>query len=258
MRTNKIIDATEDTVFEAKKTAIGLVGEVSAQRTIDELFNSASLDDVETGIRYLNAMANRSWILSAILMYTLIYDRQLYRQSGLMWSEYSMKARERLGLDPRDISEQLSAARFFIQHHAAMRRKGWTPKEANRKLARAEMALELTNDIDAVLEHLARDSWSEFKEWYQSFKSPKSLVAPKSELARDDITFRKGRPYINGVEAVKISSKIPEQDRERLVRYVEQIFAALRDGYEPAIVPVYDAKEAAMLPRLRDKYRQKR
>lgn len=258
MRTNKVIDATEDSVFEARRTATELVGDISAKKTIDELYNSTSLEAIEAGIRNLNDMANKSWILSAILVYTLVYDRQLYKQSGLMWNEYSMRARERLGLDPRDISEQLSAARFFIQHHEAMKRKGWTPKEANRKLARAEMALELTKDIDAVLDHLAHDSWSEFNGWYQSFKPARTLDRPKSEIVRKDITFKKGKPCIGGVEAVKISTEIPEHDQERLAKYMTQIFEALRGGYEPAIVPVYDEKEAAMLPRLRDKYRQKK
>ncbi len=38
---------------------------------------------------------------------------------------------------------------------------------------------------------------------------------------------------------------------------MEKIVDAIRQGYEPAIVPVYDEREARNLVNLRDKYRQK-
>lgn len=254
-RTNKIIDATEDEVEEAKQTAIALVSETANANYIDNLFYSENLAEVEAGIKNLNDFSNKTWILSAILLYTLIYNHNLYEQSGLMWNEYSKQARERLGLDPRDITEQLSAARFYIKHHDAMVRYGWTPNEANRKLARAELALELSGNIDEVLAHLANDSWEKFKGWYQSFKSAAALPKP-TEYKRDDIDIQGSRVFIQGIEAVNISDKIPEQDRERIERYVGQIFEAIKLGYEPAIIPVYDEKEGRALVNLRDKYRQ--
>lgn len=254
-RTNKVIDATNDEVEQAKITAIALVGEASTASTIDDLFFCKSLSEVEAGIRRLNDLSNKSWILSSILLYTLVYNSSLYSQSGLTWAEYSKQARERLGLDPRDITEQLSGARFFIRHHKAMKRYGWTPNEANRKLARAELALELCGDVDEVMKHLAKDSWLEFKEWYQSFKETKTLP-PRTEYKRNDIDIKKSKVYIKGIEAVSVSSKIPKQDRERIEKYLVQIFDCMKLGYEPAIVPVYDEKEASILPRLRDKHRQ--
>lgn len=256
-RTNKIIDASSDQVDEAKRTAIALVSETASAGAIDDLFYSDNLEKVEAGIRRLNDLSNKSWILSAILLYTLIYNSSLYQQSGLTWNEYSKHARERLGLDPRDITEQLSAARFFIRHHAAMERYGWTPKEANRKLARAELALELCGDIDEVLRHLADDSWLAFKEWYSSYKSRDGLPKP-TEYSRDDIDIRDRRVYIRGVEAVRVSDEIPEQDRERIEGYIAQVFSAMRMGCEPAIVPVYDEAEARALIRLRDRYRREK
>ena len=60
---------------------------------------------------------------------------------------------------------------------------------------------------------------------------------------------------INGVKAFTISEDIPEQDRIRFEKYFNQVFEAVKNGYEPAIIPVYDEKEANNLLRLRDKYR---
>lgn len=250
----KVIDASTDEVEEAKHTAISLIGETNTSNAID-LFYLDNLNEVEKGIKNLNEFSNKSWILSSILLYTLIYSKELYQQAGLTWAEYAIQSRERLGIDGRDLSEQLSAARFFIKHHAALERAGFRVDSANRKLARAELALTLSGDIDAVISHLVSDTWVEFKEWYQSFKAKKAL--PKStENERNDIEISDGHYRIGGIDAVTVSDKIPEADRERISLYLSEIFEALRLGYEPAIVQTYDKKEAAMLPRLRDKYRQ--
>ncbi len=80
----------------------------------------------------------------------------------------------------------------------------------------------------------------------------------ESEFIRNDIEIKKGKCYIGKVEAVKVSPKIPDSDRERLEGYVKQIFEAWQQGYELAMVPVYDKKEATIMPRLRDKFRAKK
>lgn len=255
MKGNKIIDATVDEVNDAKQTAIALISDSASATSIDDLFFETNLVKIEAGIRRLNDISQKSWILSSILLYTLVYNNNAYAKSGLTWVEYGKQARERLGLDPRDISEQLSGARFFIKHHKAMERYGWTPKEAYKKLARAELALSLCGDIDQVLKHLAKDSWNEFKSWYSSFKTVKALP-PRTEYKRDDIDIKKSKVYIKGVQAVSVSTKIPPQDRERIEKYLVKIFEALKQGYEPAIVPVYDEAEANIMPRLRDKHRK--
>lgn len=254
----KIIDATEDEVFKAKETALSIVEENNFLKQVDELFHSEDLGYVENGIKGLNEMSSKSWLLSAILLYTLIYTRRLYEKSGLSWQKYNIEARARLGIDEREMSEQLSAARFFIKYHGSLVRRGWKPVGSNSKLCNAERALDLSGNIDDVLDHLVNDTTREFKDWYLGLRNPKKLQGPQSELMRNDITFKDGKPCINGIEAVKIATEIPESDRERLSKYMVQIFEALQGGYEPAIVPVYDEKEAAVLPRLRDKYRQKR
>lgn len=63
---------------------------------------------------------------------------------------------------------------------------------------------------------------------------------------------------IKGVEAVKISEDLPLVDRKRMHCYIEKIFEILKRGDEPAIIDVYDKKEAARLERLRDKARGER
>ncbi|MCR5314197.1 MAG: hypothetical protein K6E54_11255 [Bacteroidaceae bacterium] len=251
-RTNKAFDATIDTIESAKETAVALM----QNATVDalDLFYTDDLEYIENGIKKLNDYSNKSWLLSAILLYTLVYDKGLYAQSGLSWIDYQKEARERIGLDQRDISNQLSCARFFINNRAELERQGFTPEGKAKNLSRAEQALELSGDVHEVIKHVVNDTFLEFKEWYSSFKEKKAL--PTTENKREDIEINKDKFYINKVEAVKISDKIPESDKVRLEKYLNQIFDAMKRGFEPAIIECYDGKEARALPKLRDKYRQ--
>lgn len=251
-RTNKIIDASSNEIESAKISAITLMQDAIPVNA-EELFYVNDLEYIETGIKKLNDYSNKSWLLSSILLFSLIYDKGLYLQSGLTWEEYSKNARERLGLEPRDITEQLSAARFFIKNREELERQGFNPVGNNRKLSRAELATELCGNVHETIRHLVNDTWASYNEWYSSFKAKKVLP---TEYKRDDIDIQGAKVYIKGIEAVNISDKIPEQDKVRLEKYITQIFEVLRQGNEPAIVSVYDEKEASMLPKLRDKYRQ--
>ena len=254
MRTNKIIDASIDEVESAKETAVALMQGNTSVDALD-LFYTDDLEYIENGIKKLNDYSNKSWLLSSILLYTLVYNKGLYTQSGLTWEEYSKASRERLGLEQRDITEQLSAARFFIMNHEELQRQGFDPVGNNRKLARAELATDLCGDVHEVIKHLVNDStWAEYYEWYSSFKKKKAL--PESDIKREDIIIKDNKFYIGKTEAIKVSAKIPEQDRIRLEKYVSEIFEAMRKDYEPAIIQVYDTKEAKVLTKLRDKYRQ--
>lgn len=253
-RKNKVIDASVDEVQVAKESAIALVKDSVIQQSAEDLFYTDDLETVEHGLKSLNEFSNKAWLLSSIILYSIIYNNELYTQSGLAWEEYSKQARERIGLDQRDISEQLSSARFYIQHYEELERQGFDASGNHRKLARAELATELSGDVHAVIKHLVKDSFPEFKEWYSSFKEI-TIEAP-TDIKRPDIDIRGKKVYIQGIEAVKISDKIPEGDKERIEKYIGQIFDAMRKGLEPAIVQCYDKKEASVLPKLRDKYRQ--
>lgn len=256
MRVTKPIDATVDMTESAKQTAVALIGVTNTKNVMD-LFFSDNLREVENGIRQLNEFSSKSYLLSAILLHSIVYSKTLYEQSGLDWPEYAKQSRERLGLDPRDVSQYLSAARFFIKYHETLARKGFNPNGSILKLARAELAVELCGSVDEVIEHIISDSWWDFKTWYQSFKPSKALPQP-TEYKRDDIGFKGNKFTIGGIEAVKISDEINDGDRLRLQGYMKTIFEAIARGYEPAIIPVYDKKEAASLERLRDKNRAKK
>ena len=223
-RSNKIIDASIDEVESAKETAVELMQDSNGFDALD-LFYNDNLEYIENGIKNLNDYSSKSWLLSSILMYTLVYNKGLYAQSGLSWEEYQAQSRERLGIDKRDISEQLSAARFFITNHDELIRQGYDFSTSNRKLSRAELATELCGDVHETIKHLCNDKWLEFKDWYQSFKEKKAL--PTTENRREDIEIKKSKYYINKVEAVKISDKISESDKVRLEKYLGQIFDAL-------------------------------
>ena len=252
MRTNKIIDASVDEVESAKETAITLI-QNNAPLDVMDLFYNDDLELIEKGIKELNDYSNKSWLLSSILLYTLIYNEGLYTQSGLTWAEYSMASRERLGLEQRDITEQLSAARFFIVNHEELERRGFKPIGNNRKLARAELATELCGDNHETIKHLVNDTWAEFNEWYSSFKPRKTTW---DDIKNNEIEFKDSKIIIKGETAVTFSKTIPEEYKVRLEKYFTQIVNTIRQGYEPAIISVYDEKEAKVLTKLRDKYRQ--
>lgn len=252
MRTNKIIDASIDEVESAKETAVALMQGNTSVDALD-LFYTDDLEYIENGIKKLNDYSNKSWLLSSILLYTLIYNKGLYTQSGLSWEEYSKASRERLGLEQRDITEQLSAARFFIMNHEELQRQGFDPVGNNRKLARAELATDLCGDNHETIKHLVNDTWAEFNEWYSSYKPRKTNW---DDIKNDEIEFKDSKIYIKGKSAVVFSNNIPEVYKIRFEKYFDKIVNAIRQGYEPAIVPVYDEKEAKVLTKLRDKYRQ--
>lgn len=254
MRTNRIIDATTNEIEKAKNVALSFT-QLKSQGDILDLFYSDNLEEIETGIRSLNEFSSKSWLLSSILLYIMVYGKDLWQDSELSWQEYISESRARLGLDPRDVTEQLSAARFFIKHSTELIKAGWNANGSTRKLARAELAYSLCRDMQKTIKHIANDTWQEFKDWYSKYKTAKKLPAP-TDYKRNDIQIKGFK--IGGIPAVSISNKIPETDKVRLQNYMTKIFEAIRDGYEPAIVPVYDAKEAKTLILLRDKYRQKK
>lgn len=242
----------KDSVEKAKDTVVELTRESTPQNTLD-LFYSDKLDEVESGIRKLNEFSTKCWILSAIALYTIVYDNNLYQQSGLSWKDYASESRKRLGMDKYEVTEQLAGARFFIKNRDRLLKAGWTTSVPNRNLARAELAVELSGSNSQTIKHIVNDSWREFKDWYSSFKE---LPSATEEDKRPDIKINKKTITIGGIQAVKISDNLPEETQEEIQSYLNQIFTALKQGYFPAIVPVYDKKEASHLVQLRDKYRQ--
>ena len=244
-----------DQVEQAKNAVVELTKQNANINALD-LFYSEDLIEIEKGIRQLNEYSSKCWILSAIALYTLIYDKSIYTQSGLDWQTYQKQAKERLGLDPREISEQLSGARFFIANRVKLINSGWTTSTPNKNLARGILATELSGSLDDTVYHIVNDSTRAFTDWYQSFKMIPNQ--PEPEDKRPDITFTKNNVQVNGVNVVTISDQLPEQERTQLERYLTQIYTALKHGEIPAIVPVYDDKEAKNLINLRDKYRQKK
>lgn len=214
-----------------------------------EVFEEQELGKVETEIRRLNNFSNKTWLLSAVALYSLVYNQNLYKQSGLDWSQYVKQARARLGLEPRDISEQLSGARFFIKYHKELLQAGWTPNQSIRILARAELANELSGSLEDTIEHMANDTWCEFKTWYTTFKL-RSANLPNPNTR--NIEYSRGKIRIDDVQAVTLSDDLDPTDRRKLEYYLNRIASAMKMGMEPAIIPVYNRDEASSLLKLRD------
>lgn len=224
MRVTKNIDATAEELKSAKESALSLV---SDNFNASDLFYCNDLEYIENGIKNLNDFSGKAWLLSAILLYTIIFDRELYLQSGLKWSEYTKQARQRLGMEQREITDQLAAARFFILHHTELEEKGFKPEGNYKKLARAELASRLCNSVDLTIDHLINDTREDFTSWYFSYKTKKKK--------RDDIKIENGKYYIKNIEAVTISNVIPDADKKKLNKCINQIFRALEKGITPKI-----------------------
>ena len=248
----EVVDGYVDNFAKAKDLAITLVSETSID--VNRVFDNCILEEVEQNIVKLNEISDKAWLLSSILLYSVVFDKSAYMQSGLSWRDYIKDGKERLGMAARDISESLSAARFFIKNYKSLERAGWTPSGSARKLARAELALELSGSLDDVIKHLVSDSFRDFVAWYQSFTARSAL--PVSE--KMDVEYKGNDIIVNGKKAITLSGDIEEGTQKKLHKYLEQIFSALQAGLEPAIVPCYDEKEANVMIRLRDKNRKKK
>lgn len=250
--TISMIDDFEKDSLERAKEIVVQLSEGQTNINVLDLFYSDNLEEIEHGIKALNDYSSKAWLLSGLALYSLIYEKDLWQQSGLTWGEYTHQTSARLGLDSVTVSEQLASARFFVKYRAKLLNAGWTTKVANRNLARAEVAVECSGSVDETIEHLVNDSTRDFQKWYQSFKI---LPPPEVEDKRPDIVIEKSGIKINGINAVTISSELPENERTLLEGYLQQIYKAIKAGDVPAIVPVYDEKEARLLMNLRDKHR---
>ena len=85
--TTKIINASVDEIEAAKETAVSLIADSNTTTAI-ELFYSDNLDEIESGIKRLNDFSNKSWLLSSILLYTLIYNKDLYILISFFYFQY--------------------------------------------------------------------------------------------------------------------------------------------------------------------------
>lgn len=254
--TNKgIIINSVDELQKAREVALKLTNNDSV--SIQDLIFSEKLEDVETGIKKLNTISETLWLLSAITLYSLVYNEDMYKQSGLMWSDYVAQSKQRLGMSKIELSRQLSSARFFIKYYDKLEKKGWTPFESKIKLAQAELALELSGNINDVINHLIKDSYADFTAWYSQFKLLPAQTS-KDYWVRSDIEIKNKKIKVNGIEPVTINSELSAEDKALLEKSIVQIFDALKNGYKPAIIPVYDDKEEKRVLILRDKARSEK
>ena len=229
MRRNKTIYVTSEQLELATKSAFSLASD-GTDLNVAELFYSHNLAEVEGHIKRLSEFSSKSWLLSAILLFMLVYSDELYKQSGLDWNSYMADARARLGLDQRDVTQMLSAARFFILYHSKLEDAGWTPANNCIKLARAELALSLCDDIDLTIEHLMNDTWDGFKKWYSSYKQKKQPA-----LEENKFYTRKGKFFYDDTEVVQISMSIPPKERAMIRNCMTQVFTLLKQGKIPSV-----------------------
>lgn len=230
---------SKEAIEEAANVALQLSNQ-SEVPDITKVMQSGNLETVENGIRTLNDFADRCWLLSSVMLYTIIYSNNLYEQSGLTWTEYIKESKQRLHLEPYELSSRLSSARFFIAHNKLLVEQGWTPQGNAEKMRFAEKAAEVSGSIEETVEHLCTDSKRGFREWYKS----KETIETREKAKPDNITLMKNHVLINGIPAVSVSSKINEDDAEDYNKYIQEIFRILKEGRYPVILEAKSREEA--------------
>lgn len=187
-----------------------------------DVFEYGNLADLEGKLRKLNESRNTAWFIEALLVYSAIWDSELYAESGLKWREYKTQTGKRLGLEKGEFSDLLSAGRFLEKHGKQLFAAGFNPRKSNRKLARAWLALKLCGDSSEVIDHLVNDEWIMFKAWYSGLKE---LAAPGEQRKRKrDIAIIEGRLYINGREPIRIAKTVTVKERLDIERMVADYF----------------------------------
>ena len=226
MRITIASDIPKEQVEKARAAATMLITKDAADFDIERVCSSNNLEDVEEAVKKLAGLTSKCWLMLALVLYTLIYDTKLFEQSGLSWQDYSSTARLRLGLDQRDITELLSAARFFIRHHEKLIESGWSPLTSMKKLARAELALRLSDDLDETIEHLVKDSFRGFKRWYSSKKSP-------STTPEVNLHIKNGKFYVGDTEAITLSKELTKRERGYLRKCISHMVKQIQSGIDP-------------------------
>lgn len=253
----KAVEQFNVKVEQAKLSCKALMKDNDVPTNYIELLDGHDLEFVENGIKKMNEFADKCWLLSSILVYTLIYDKQMYSQSGLDWISYVSESRERLGIEPADFTVSICSARFFIKHHHDLLQAKWNPVGSRRKLARAELALELCGDLPLTINHIVNDSWREFFDWYSAIKNPEKIAQKvvKEDMPRSDIVINNGKVTIKGKEVYTVSDDLDKNDASRLNDCIVQFFKCLQQGYYPAVISTYNENEAKSLVIMRDKRR---
>lgn len=185
---------------------------------------SGELGAVEKGLRNLGIQASVAWLVTAVVLYRVIYDGKLFKASGMEWREYRNECRVRLGMDSRELTEYLAAGRFLSLYGKELAARDWNPERSARKVARAELALSLCNDAKLVMDHLVSDTWIEFNKWYSELKGQKALPAPKRRKKSYEVIMKKGHVFVNGREPIQIAEGVPEQDRKDIAKLVRDYY----------------------------------
>lgn len=181
-----------------------------------------SLEELEHAIKRLNEQTSAAWFITALALYAIVYDGELYSASNLTWRQYRAQTRERYGMDYQDFSEALSAGKFIAEYGKQLFAAGWAPDRSMRKLARANLALKVCGDPNLVIQHLVNDQWIEFKAWYASLKH-KLIETPENKRGRPAkrvIEIKRGKIYIDGVEPVKFDKSISNEEKKALIQII--------------------------------------
>lgn len=192
-------------------------------RVAAEIFDYADLQDFEGKLRRMNEQTAAAWFVEALAIYTILWDGDLYKTSGLTWKQYKADTGKRLGLLKRDFSDYFLAGKFLAEHGKQLFLSGFDPIRSSRKLARADLALRLCGDVDQVIDHLVNDQWEEFHAWYSGMKEL-ALPGPVKKAKKREIAVIDGRVFINGKEPVRISRSVTEKERKDLERLVANYF----------------------------------
>jgi len=224
------------TVFvpDAKTDACKLLNDSNTVNS--NLLYETDLSKIENGIKQLNQLSNKYWLISALALYEILYTKELYKNSGYDWATYMTQAKERLGYNKVEISMQLSSARFFIKHHKRMIELGWKPEGSMSNLAKAELAFELSRDLDAVIKHLISDTTAKFKAWYSSFKI--------DEKKSWEVSFEENAVLIGNEKVLTFEENLSLERKSAIKGILKDALSSIANGKTPLVVSMENKEEA--------------
>ena len=80
-KTNAIVNESLSVLEQAKESAKEILE--SEKPYLESIFDGKTLVEVESGIKNLNNYSEKCYIASALALYSIIYDQQLYTESWI-------------------------------------------------------------------------------------------------------------------------------------------------------------------------------
>ncbi|MDR2150150.1 MAG: hypothetical protein LBO67_04915 [Spirochaetaceae bacterium] len=205
-------------------------------------FGSHDIQKIKLAIKNISNSINNHVLLIGLAC--VIIDReQLYIDAGYKsYLDFVKVLYEETGLSPQSFSAAKIIVERFIDHNSELKKYGFTIDRNTNKLLFLETALANHANKADVFKHIAQDKYVDFVAYSKTPDGQKVLPPPQPK-----IKLEKGKILIDGINILNFPDTLPEPEKERLGKYLSEVYAIRAAGNEPLIVETYDEHEAKTL-----------